>query len=244
MNFIKCPNLPVKHVKLVVMSGSNNNLCSSIRKIGIGVIEVNPINQLHKPENQHADIQVHHLGDDRIIIAKNINTCIDIPNIKIQKSIKNLEKNYPLNVSLNCARICNKLIANTKYTDPQILDYCARKNIKIIDVKQGYAKCSTAIINHDSVITSDETIYRVCIENQIDVLKITPGHISLPGYDYGFIGGCCGLVAPNKIVFTGNLELHPDGKKIIKFIYSKNIDILCLSDKQLLDIGGIIPLME
>lgn len=244
MNFIKYPNLPSKHVKTLIMSGSNNSLCSAITKMGLDVIKINPISQLHKPENHHADIQVHHLGGSNVIVANNINTCINIPSINIQKSTKDLERNYPLNIPLNCTRIYNKLIANIKYTDPKILDYCAKENIKIIDVKQGYAKCSTAVINHNSIITSDETIHKACIKNQIDSLKITPGYISLPGYDYGFIGGCCGLLSPNKIIFTGNIELHPDSREIIRFISSKNIDIVCLSTKKLVDIGGIIPLME
>ena len=47
---------------------------------------------------------------------------------------------------------------------------------RILHTNQSYAKCSSAVVGENAIITSDESIYRVCIENKIDVLKISVGY--------------------------------------------------------------------
>ena len=61
--------------------------------------------------------------------------------------------------------------------------------------------------------------------------------------DYGFIGGCSGLISNDTIVFFGNIEKHPDYDKIKVFVNSKNKTILSLSNENLLDLGSLIPLL-
>ena len=47
------------------------------------------------------------------------------------------------------------------------------------------------------------------------------------------------------MVFTGNIELHPDGKNIISFLRNYGIYAYSLSQEHILkDIGGIIPVAE
>ena len=76
----------------------------------------------------------------------------------------------------------------------------------------------------------------------IDVLLIPPGDICLPGYDTGFIGGCCGLIDKNILAFTGSLSEYSHGHKIIKFLEDHNVQYDCLLPGKMLDIGGVIPL--
>ena len=61
-----------------------------------------------------------------------------------------------------------------------------------IHVKQGYTRCSLLPVDDRSFITSDAGIAKTLAEHDTDVLLIHPGHIHLPGFDYGFIGGTGG----------------------------------------------------
>ena len=43
-------------------------------------------------------------------------------------------------------------------------------------------------------------------EENIDVLLLPPGDIILPGLNYGFIGGGCGLIEEGLLAFYGHLD--------------------------------------
>ena len=85
--------------------------------------------------------------------------------------------------------------------------------LELIPVKQGYAKCSLCIVSENAVITADEGLAYTLCRAGLDVLKIIPGCIRLPGYGYGFIGGCCGKLDAATMAFAGDPLTHPDGKK-------------------------------
>ncbi len=74
------------------------------------------------------------------------------------------------------------------------------------------------------------------------VLRIRPGDIRLPGYSYGFIGGCCGKLAPDMMAFTGKLDKHRDGTRIKAFLGDRGVRTLELLEGELLDVGGLIAL--
>ena len=94
------------------------------------------------------------------------------------------------------------------------------------------------------MITSDESIYRACKKNNIDVLKTVNEGIRLRGYDHGFIGGCCGLIARDILAFSGNIEAHKNYAEIKAFASDHGVSIASLGSFDLYDIGGILPLME
>ena len=148
----------------------------------------------------------------------------------------------------------NKLLIFEQYhTDLQFLHYnkdtvfvlkeCTslKENLKIINANQGYTKCSTCIVNENAIITSDKSIYKSC-RNEMDVLLIRKGYIELPGTDYGFIGGSSFKYNRNTLVFTGNIELHPDYESIKSFAQNHNVELLSLTENTMIDIGSIIPI--
>jgi uncharacterized protein DUF6873 len=149
-----------------------------------------------------------------------------------------LESNYPHDIPYNIA--ANKFMAihNFKYSADEIKVYLQLENIPLVDVEQGYSRCSTLLVNN-GLITSDPSIYRECLKNKIDVLKIRKGYIKLPGYNYGFIGGCTGEL-DGKIYFTGNIKMHPDFTEIEKFIFDSNLEIEILSKGELIDLGSVL----
>ena len=88
----------------------------------------------------------------------------------------------------------------------------------MLEVQQGYTKCSICVVSENAIITSDIGIHCKAKESGIDSLLISPGYIDLPGYKYGFIGGASFKISDNVIAFTGSLDSHPDKDNIEHFL--------------------------
>lgn len=143
---------------------------------------------------------------------------------------------YPETVKFNIAKVGKYIICKWSAIDLTIKDHILKKAYHVIDVKQGYAKCSTAVVG-SGIITSDKGIYKACL-GLLDCLLIEPGHIILPGLDYGFIGGCMVTVG-DYLVCNGNLSKHPDYEKMLVFIERQGLKLLDTKEP-LRDIGSII----
>lgn len=155
-----------------------------------------------------------------------------------EKSVEILK--YPDNVFLNCAVVGKNLICNKKFTSETVLQNALIDGYNIIQVKQGYAKCSTCVVCDNAIITEDDGIASSCEKAGIDVLKITKGYVKLEGYDYGFIGGASGLIEKDVLAINGNINLHPDGKRMIEFCEKHGVNVKSLNNEPLYDVGSII----
>lgn len=146
---------------------------------------------------------------------------------------------YPENIGFNAVCLDKYFIHNLKYTNPRLLEYVKKLGLIPINVKQGYTKCSCVVVDGSSIITADEGIYAVLSAiSDIDVLKISEGHILLSGFDYGFLGGASGRVG-DTLYFHGDITKHPDYSLISDFVLSRNIKMKWF-DFPLTDIGSII----
>lgn len=193
------------------------------------------------PVSGHPDIQVFLHGGVAFVhpdIDKNflkiLSRCCDV-----KTGLTHLAKSYPKDVAYNIAAAGNFAFHKKNATDPAIKDYLQKFNITIINVKQGYSKCSTLIISDRSIITADKSIHNEALKNGFDSLLISPGYIDLPGYKYGFIGGATGIFK-NNIVITGNIDHHPDRDIIYSFIEDRGMTIILLSDEPALDTGSLM----
>ena len=145
---------------------------------------------------------------------------------------------YPLDVLLNALPLGEHLFCNTKTVAPELL------HLGLIPkyVKQGYTKCSVLPLGNDALICADASIAAAARESGIDVLQIEAGHITLEGYDYGFIGGCASF-APfgglETVCFCGDLAQHPAKKRIKSFCAMHHFEVCSLGDFPLLDVGTI-----
>lgn len=241
---IKKSNLPDRKVSVVAINSDYNKSCE-LTKFEIKTLKIKRCEELPSAVACHADMNLCYAGDCNIFITRAqcyLEKPLNDLGFKIYYISENLSDKYPMDVKLNCAFLGNKVIMNSKTVSVDILNYCNAKKIKIISVKQGYTKCSVFIVNENAIITSDEDIANKCKEEAIDVLKITPGHIDINSYNYGFIGGCGGLIDKNKALFSGDITRHPDFELIHNFLAKHSVEYLCLSGK-LTDIGGIIPLL-
>lgn len=213
----------------------------NLKSLNVNVIKVPKHPHLYDAIDGHPDIQLNIIDSKTIIVAKNSHKKLfnAIPKkFNIIESSYNLEYDYPKNVYLNAVNLKNSFIHNLKFTDPTLLHHIKGK--KLINIKQGYSKCSIAIVSEDALITSDKGIYNTLTPLGFDILLIPSGDISLPGLDYGFIGGTCGLISKNKMVFFGNLENHSYGNQVKNFLIKYNVEPIYLSSDKLIDRGSIL----
>ena len=93
-------------------------------------------------------------------------------------------------------------------------------------------------LDERNFITSDMGIKRVLEANGCDVFYVDPHQIVLPGQDYGFFPGCCGLVDDTGVV-CGALKHLKECKELRKFIRRNGMKIIELYDGELVDVGSI-----
>ena len=149
---------------------------------------------------------------------------------------------YPYDIEFNCALVGKSLICNRKYTNSKILEAITENGCKIINVNQGYSKCSVCIVSENAIITEDKGIANACRKEGIDVLLLETRGVKLDGYDYGFIGGSSGTLGDGRIVFASCIENHTEYKSISDFCVKYGKTPVSMSDEPLYDVGSIIEL--
>ena len=220
-----------------ISQNADNRIIESLRREGFEVHLLAPFDALTAPTNTHADMLLLSVGDTVFVHKDYPVELSDVKNVvKIDEPIGS---KYPSDVRLNIAIVGKNAICNTKYASRTILNHLKNQGYEIAHVPQGYAHCSTCIVSTNALITADESIFEAAKMLGIDALKIVSGHISLPPYDYGFIGGASGT-DENKVYFCGSLSHHPDGEKIREFIKKHGKDVCELTPLPLEDIGGML----
>lgn len=210
-------------------------------KSGYDALTIPPNHNLYEAISGHPDILLHMADGNTIIVNKDMNIeFIDLlkkRGIRVLLSEKALQSSYPFNIALNALNLNHIFVHSLKYTDETLLEMVKHK--KMINVKQGYTKCSTAVVSGTAVMTSDRGIAKALNEEGIDVLLLPPGDILLPSLDYGFIGGCCGLLEERLLAFYGNLHNYAYGKEVMKFLKKHKVEPMFLSEGKLIDRGSI-----
>ena len=146
-------------------------------------------------------------------------------------------QDYPDDVALNCAVNGDVLFCLEAHAAPEVKELAGRCGLRIVNVRQGYAACS-CLTSDGFFITADPSLASAARSEDLDPFVITAGHITLPGYDSGFIGGASGVVG-DRVFFFGDLFSHPDGGAIAKRITDAGYGFVCLSGCPLTDYGGM-----
>lgn len=248
-SFIQNPNLPANKVSLVAIDCRvPDGILEELHKMNIRVVKTQKIKETYEAISCHPDIMMCHVGGNEIVAAPNVPDAmiyeLEDEGFHIISGSKTIKSSYPEDILYNTAVIGGFAVCSVKNTDKVLIDNLEKKDIKIIDVKQGYSKCSACIVDNRAVITSDTGIYKVLMEQNIDVLLITPGFIDLYDMNYGFIGGAGSALSADEIAFSGNIVLHPDYFKIQNFLKKHDKKIINLNLNRLIDLGTIIPLKE
>lgn len=213
----------------------------NLKKYNINVIKVPKCNKVYNGINGHPDILLH-ICDKTILVHLDMDLSF-IENLRVLDynvifSNKSLGYKYPENIILNGLSFKNYFIHNLKFTDKNLMDLV--KDKILINVKQGYTKCSCAVLPDNSIITSDKGIYKTLIKVNAEVLLIPPGDILLPGLDYGFIGGCCGAIDEKRVAFFGDLSFYKYGNEVLRFLESRGLEPIYLRTGKLIDRGSLL----
>ncbi len=238
--FVK-PLRPLCNMKhRVLISPADSKLIDKLSKYNIESVNTVPLDNLIEYERYHADMGVLRINDTFFTYECLREKYSFLKDNKVYYC-KNPKKKYPGNVGLNAAYLGNKLICKESALCYELKSYCKNNSIEIVNVNQGYSKCSTLILNEKSIITADKSIAKVCERNGVEVLLITPGHIKLAENVHGFIGGASGVIG-DTVYFFGNIKLHPNFHEIIEFIEKRKMKYISLTEDTLTDIGGFILL--
>ena len=221
-------------------------LSGFLRELGKTLIEIKETGCVYREIADHPDIYVCLVNDSLITsreqyenIASQIANLPDRPRLIL--GAKPLGMKYPESASYNAVQAGRFLIHNTGFTDNCVLEAAESSGLKLINVAQGYANCSIAAVDDRSIITSDMGISSSIRRHhpEIDVLTVSPGHVRLEGFEYGFLGGTSGRI-DDYVIFNGNLEDHPDFLRIREFIESTSLKLKYFREYPLTDIGSII----
>jgi hypothetical protein len=207
---------------------------------GYNVLICPPSNLLYEAVCGHPDMLMHIFGNSimvhRDMLSEFTQALISL-EYEVYKSTSSLQSKYPNDICLNALNIGNLFVHCINFTDTNLLSLV--KNRKLINVKQGYTKCSTCLVNNDAIITSDISIAKALSHQGVDVLLLPPGDILLPGLDYGFIGGATGLIEDNVLAFYGHLDHYLYGNEVLKFLSRHKVEPIFLRNGKLIDRGSI-----
>jgi hypothetical protein len=217
----------------------------TLTKFGHRTLRLPPHPNLPKPVASHPDMLLF-FAPDAIFCTKSYYTIAtqeleeisSVYGAPIQTIEEEYGNEYPFDVLFNALPLGQNLLCNTKTVAKELLEI----GLTACHVNQGYTKCSSLPIGKDALITSDVSIARNAEKMNIKVLQIQAGHISLPGYDYGFIGGCASF-APRQnidtVFFCGDVSQHPDYNRISVFFQANGLSLVNLSNFGLCDVGTI-----
>ncbi len=227
--------------KLIVSPLMSDECRGKLIALGFEIVTSAPLCGVQQGLRYHPDMQLACAGDGVWICAPEVfdyyRPHFDELNLRLICGNSTPRHDYPHDVAYNVASFGGYAVHNFRHTDGVYLE---NSHLEMINVAQGYSKCSLCIVSGDATITADKGMYDALSEHGVDVLSVRPGGVSLPGYDYGFIGGASGLIDDGLLAFCGNLDLHPDGETIKKFCAVHGVKTLSLGSEPLLDVGTII----
>ncbi|MEG2088046.1 MAG: hypothetical protein RR022_07570, partial [Angelakisella sp.] len=151
---------------------------STLRQQGRQVVTVQAADTVPEPVACHADLQLLHLGGSKLLLAAEA-TGLQ-PQLKefgFSTSIleHHLGNIYPNDISLNFLMQKNYCFGMCSNMPLQLKNHCVYAGLQPVAVKQGYARCSVAVVSANAAITADTGLYNAMTAIGIDVLLIGAG---------------------------------------------------------------------
>ena len=226
--FLQHPRLPESRGKVVLVSGEYPRLKEALNDLGLVVISTAADRRLPGPVQFHPDLQVCPFPNKQMFVLKNsfLAPLLARSGFSVRETVRAPGNTYPKDVLCGGLVWNSYLVGNPRGVDPAIQEAAQKQGLQFLPVGQGYCACSVALVDANHAITADRGLERALKAKGFEVLLIRPGFIELPGYD------------------TGELSSHPDGELIRAFLKSQGISAVELRKGPLLDVGGILPLLQ
>lgn len=223
---------------------ADDNIKNYLSSIG-EIVELTPNPALPKEVSCHPDMVFSRISNKKIVFApeteEKVLSQISSFGIELIEGSTYLQHNYPKDIAYNTLYMGRIFFHNIKYTDTVVSEEYLKTNVKPIHVNQGYTGCtSIGFYNKNCIITGEKKLAVTAEKNGFNVLLIpATNEIILPGYGCGFIGGSCGYDLDKTLYVNGNIETLSYGAAIKNFLLANEVEIKCLSDNAVTDIGGI-----
>lgn len=243
--FIEDPNLPAGECSVVISAGISDCALKELENSGVCVWQPEAEPGLPRSLQTHADMVFLYLGCGRAVVSDAQKRLVSLFSAAggVVVGTEHIGDKYPYDVPLNALLLGRILYCNSKYISNSAYKYCRDNGYRICHINQGYAKCSVCVVSQTAVITEDRGVFAaLTATGECDALLVSPGYVELPGYDRGFIGGCCGKVSEDILAFNGRIESHPDYRSIRSFCRQHGVEPVSLSNDPLFDNGGILPI--
>ena len=235
-------------MKYVIIDERMRNIeKDKLKELGYALIEIKQSEEVYPEISSHVDIFACKVGSKIIIEPTQY---VVLPKLKsFEQGMDNVEAEYPFDIKYNVCTIGKKAIHNFKYTDKKIQQELIKSGYELIQTTQGYTNCSIAVIDDKSAIVTDEGLYKILQNQNIDVLFLNDEPdiklLRTMGYSNknGFIGGAISRIENNIIVF-GDLNKIDKENKIRNFIHNRKLNIIEFKGLDVIDYGGIIEFEE
>ena len=236
-------------MKTVITDERLGKACrEALARMGFRTILLPPWETLPSPIASHTDMLLFRCGGSIIASRQyalrypRIATLIAATGAELRLSDEVQGEDYPNDSIFNAAVIGKHLLCKSDTVSRDVLSLAKERGLTPLHTRQGYPACTTLVLDGSHAITSDGGIASLLSSVGVAVLKVSnSGSISLPPYEYGFIGGASG-VCGETVYFVGNLASHPDAERIEEFIEAsgKRAVSLAPDSDSLLDVGGLI----
>lgn len=237
-------------MKILLIDNRISEKCErALLKEGFILLKLPPDPDLGEAVASHPDTLLFYLNGNLITTADYCDVASYVfsdlrqmcPNIKITFTADKRSDRYPNDCVMNGLVVRDKLFCKSNSISSTITDLAEQEKLRIIHTNQGYPAC-TALTFGNSIITADRGLAETARKHGLTVSLIRQGEISLPPYEYGFIGGAS-FVCEGKVYFFGDPSLHPDGEIIKKAITDAGYFPVALSDERLSDLGGAVVIV-
>lgn len=215
--------------------------CSkALGALGYVVIRLPSFWGLSEPVSSHPDMLLSKLKDGSILMCRDYyeiaGEIFSKSGVKVTVTDEKLAPCYPNDVLFDALSVGNTLYGKIGCVSRYLMNDAKR----FVSVRQGYTRCSAAMLSDRCAVTSDPGIADALENDGMRVLRIRQGYIRLDGYDTGFIGGAGGRFPDGRYGFFGDITSHPDGEAIMKFAAENKITVVPLSDEPISDHGGMM----
>ncbi len=218
----------------------------ALTKRGFYVLEAPPSGALPAPLASHPDMLLFKCGKTVVASADYVEEAsaffddlARLTSLDFRITEDKFGKEYPRDCIFNALCVGDRLFARTDTVSPAVLSLAEESGKRIIHVNQGYPACTVLPLGENAAITADRGMAAAMQKEGINVTLIENGGISLPPYEYGFIGGAAG-VDGGTVYFLGDPMTHKCGNSILHAIDEAGLRAVSLFGGELLDLGRII----
>lgn len=230
--------------KVIIDKKAPYEVKAALSDMGFALIQMPPSPALPSPVAAHPDMLLFIAGkqifchEDYLGIAKAEFNEIAAEGYEIITTTEYVGSKYPSDILFNALLLGKHIYGKLDSISELIKNYAQSADLSLCAVKQGYAKCSVCKVGERAAITADASICKAMRTDGYDVLFISAGNIGISEYNTGFIGGCSGCDG-ERVYFSGNIDMHPDGAAITGFCEEHGIRAVSLSTDPLFDVGTL-----